>query len=53
MPTIIGTRMILFWPALFTLDGDGLQAQEYARLKDEFNTLWQVAIQKKFGLTWI
>lgn len=45
--------MILFWPALFFLEGgDGPEATEYARLKGERETLEKVAIQKKCdGLT--
>jgi hypothetical protein len=40
--------MILFWPALFFLEGgDGPQAAEYGRLKGERDALERVAIQKK------
>ncbi|MFN3545733.1 MAG: hypothetical protein ACK4UX_12870 [Thiobacillus sp.] len=40
--------MILFWPALFLLEGgDGPEAAEYARLKGERDALEKVAIQKK------
>lgn len=40
--------MILFWPALFFLEGgDGPEAAEYARLKGERDALEQVSIQKK------
>lgn len=42
--------LILFWPALFFIDGDTPQAQEYARLKAEFDALEQAAIQKECGL---
>ena len=38
--------MILFWPALFALDGDTPQAAEYGRLKGEFEALEKAAIQK-------
>jgi hypothetical protein len=39
--------MILFWPALFFLEGgDGPQATEYSRLKGERDALEQVAVQK-------
>ena len=32
----MGVGMLLFWPALFFLEGgDGAQAQEYSRLKGE------------------
>jgi hypothetical protein len=40
--------MILFWPALFFLEGgDGPEAAEYSRLKGERDALEKVAIQKK------
>lgn len=42
----MGVGLILFWPTLFFLDGDGPQAQEYGRLKGEFETLEKVAIEK-------
>lgn len=42
--------MVLFWPALFFLDGDTPQAAEYARLKGEFDALEKAAIQKNCGL---
>lgn len=44
--------MILFWPALFFLEGgDGAEAAEYARLKGEFDALEQAAIQKKCDMS--
>lgn len=43
--------MILFWPALFFLEGgDGPEAAEYARLKGELDALESVSIQKKCGI---
>jgi len=40
--------MILFWPALFFLEGgDGPAAAEYGRLKGERDALEKVVIQKK------
>lgn len=42
-----GVGMVLFWPALFFIDGDGPEAQEYARLKGEYEALEDTAIQKK------
>ena len=38
--------MILFWPALFFLDGNSPAMTEYARLKGEREALEKVAIQK-------
>jgi len=42
----MGVGMVLFWPALFFLDGDGIESQNYARLKGEYEALEQSAIQK-------
>jgi hypothetical protein len=40
--------MILFWPALFFLEGgDGPEAAEYARLKGEKEALEKVAVEKQ------
>lgn len=46
----MGVGMVLFWPALFFLDGDTPEAQEYARLKGEHDALQEAAIQKKCGI---
>jgi|JI10StandDraft_1071094.scaffolds.fasta_scaffold126716_2 hypothetical protein len=48
--TAMGVGLILFWPALFFIDGDSPQAQEYAELKGRFNTLEEVGIQKNCGI---
>ena len=45
----MGIGLVLFWPALFFLDGDTPQANEYARLKGEFDALEEAAIQKECG----
>ena len=42
----MGVGLVLFWPALFFLDGDTPQAAEYARLRGEFDALEKAAIQK-------
>jgi hypothetical protein len=42
----MGVGLILLWPTLFFLDGDGPQAVEYGRLKGEFEALEKAAIQK-------
>jgi len=47
----MGVGLILFWPALFFIDGDGTEAQEYARLKGEREALEQAAIRKDCGKT--
>ena len=48
---LLGAGLFLFWPTLLFLEGDnGASAQEYARLKGEFDALEQSAIQKNCGL---
>ena len=46
----MGVGMLLFWPTLFALDGDGADTQEYARLKGEANAIESASIQKKCGI---
>ena len=47
----MGVGMIIFWPALFALEGgDGPEATEYAQLKGEFEALRTMAVQKKCGI---
>lgn len=46
----MGVGLVLFWPALFFIDGDSPEAAEYARLKGEYETLEKVSIQKNCGL---
>lgn len=48
--TAMGVGLILFWPALFFIDGDSPQAQEYAELKGRFNALEEAGIQKNCGI---
>ncbi|MFT6580202.1 MAG: hypothetical protein ACKVKG_08795 [Alphaproteobacteria bacterium] len=43
--------MILFWPALFFLEGgDGAEAAEYSRLKGERVAIEKVSVQKTCGI---
>lgn len=42
--------IIVFWPSLFLIEGDGQTAAELARLKGEFETLEKVAIKKDCDL---
>jgi len=42
--------LILFWPALFFIDGDSPQAQEYGRLKGEYEAIEKTAIKKSCGM---
>ena len=46
----MGVGLLLLWPTLFFIDGDGPEAAEYARLKGEFEALEMVSIQKECGL---
>ena len=46
----MGVGLVLFWPALFFIDGDSPQAQEYGRLKGEFDALEQASIEKNCKL---
>ena len=47
----MGIGLILFWPALFFLEGgDGVNASQYSHLKGEFEALEQIAIQKECGI---
>ncbi|EJL6412889.1 hypothetical protein NMS68_003444 [Vibrio cholerae] len=44
----MGVGLILFWPALFFLEGgDGPEAQEYAQLKGEFEAIRTATVEKK------
>lgn len=42
--------VVVFWPALFFLDGDGQQAAELARLKGQMEAIEQASIRKKCGI---
>lgn len=41
-----GVAVVLFWPALFMMKGDGQTAAELARLKGEYEALERAAIEK-------
>ena len=45
-----GVGVVLFWPALFFIKGDGQTAAELGRLKGEFDALEKVSIEKNCGL---
>ena len=47
--TATAVGLILFWPALFFINGDGPEAQEYGRLKGEYETLKQISIRENCG----
>ncbi len=41
-----GVGVVVFWPALFLLKGDGQTAAELGRLRGEYEALEKVAIEK-------
>lgn len=44
--TKMGVGLVLFWPTLFFLKGDGPEAQEFARLKGEHEALEKAYVDK-------
>ena len=42
--------VVIFWPALFFIDGDNQKTAELARLKGEMEALEQASIQKNCGI---
>jgi hypothetical protein len=42
--------VVVFWPALFMVKGDGTTANELGRLKGEMEAIERVSIQKKCGI---
>ncbi len=48
----MGVGLILFWPALFFLEGgDGAEAMEYARIKGERDAIEKRSIEQKCAIT--
>ena len=45
-----GVAIVLFWPAAFFMTGNGQTAAELGRLKGEFESLEQAAIQKNCNI---
>ncbi|WP_460449076.1 hypothetical protein [Alsobacter sp. SYSU BS001988] len=45
-----GVGVVLFWPALFFIKGEGATAGELARLKGEMEAIEQVSVQKRCGI---
>jgi hypothetical protein len=46
----VGIGVIIFWPALFFIKGNGANEAEVARLKGEMDALEQASIQKQCGI---
>lgn len=47
----MGVGLVLFWPTLFFLKGDGVEAQEYARLKGEHEAFEEAYARKNCTAT--
>jgi hypothetical protein len=45
-----GVGIVLFWPSLFFIKGDGQTAAELGRLRGEFDALEQASIRKNCGI---
>lgn len=45
-----GVGIVIFWPALFFMKGDGATAAELGRLKGEFDALERLSVEKRCGL---
>lgn len=45
-----GVGVVLFWPALFLIKGEGASAAEVARLKGEMEAIESASIQKRCGI---
>jgi hypothetical protein len=43
--------VVVFWPALFAVKGDGVTTAELARTKGEMEAIEKASIQKKCGIT--
>jgi len=46
----VGVSLIVFWPAIFFMKGDGAQAAEVSRLKGEMEAIHTVNRQKNCGI---
>ena len=46
----MGVGMVLFWPSLFFIKGDGTTAAEVARLKGEMDAIEQASVKRKCGI---
>jgi len=46
----MGAGLVLFWPALFFLDGDHPAQAEYAQLKGRMDALEEVNVKKDCGI---
>jgi len=47
---LVAVGAVIFWPALFALNGDGPQAAELSRLRGEMDALEQASARKRCGI---
>ncbi|MGB6119087.1 MAG: hypothetical protein WBF87_12785 [Mesorhizobium sp.] len=45
--------VVIFWPALFFMDGDGAKAAELGRLKGEMEAVQSAAIRNNCGISFV
>lgn len=46
----MGVGLVLFWPSLFFIKGDGTTATEVARLKGEMDAIEQASVKRRCGI---
>lgn len=46
----MGVGLILFWPSLFFIKGDGTTAAEVGRLKGEMDAIEQASVKRRCGI---
>jgi hypothetical protein len=46
----MGVGLVIFWPSLFFIGGDKVNAAQLAHLKGEMDAIQQVSIQKQCGI---
>ena len=46
----MGVGLVLFWPSLFFIKGDGATAAEVGRLKGEMDAIEQASVRKNCGI---
>ncbi|WP_244536983.1 hypothetical protein [Methylobacterium pseudosasicola] len=47
---VTAVGVVVFWPALFFIDGDNMHTAELSRLKGEIEALEQTSVQKNCGI---
>jgi len=46
----MGVGLVLFWPSLFFIKGDGTTAAEVGRLKGEMEAIEQASVKRNCGI---